>query len=58
MGIGPVTGPGDGVLLVCRSSRLRRCWHPAAFLLDPTLQAHTKHDRPGIAYRHALADAS
>ena len=29
---------------------------PAAFPLDPTLQAHTKHDRPGIAYRHALTD--
>ena len=29
---------------------------PAAFPLDPKLQAHTKHDRPGIAYRHALAD--
>ena len=27
----PVTEPGDGVLLVCRSSRLRRCWHPVAF---------------------------
>ena len=27
---------------------------PAAFPLDPKLQAHTKHDRPGIAYRHAL----
>ena len=31
---------------------------PAAFPLDPTLQAHAKHDRPGIAYRHALADSS
>ena len=29
---------------------------PAAFPLDPRLQAHTKHDRPGIAYRHALTD--
>ena len=29
---------------------------PAAFPLDPRLQAHTKHDRPGIAYRHALSD--
>ena len=29
---------------------------PAAFPLDPKLQSHTKHDRPGIAYRHALAD--
>ena len=29
---------------------------PAAFPLDPTLQAHTKHDRPGIVYRHALTD--
>ena len=27
----PATEPGDGVLLVCRSSRLRRCWHPVAF---------------------------
>ena len=27
----PVTEPCDGVLLVCRSSRLRRCWHPVAF---------------------------
>ena len=29
---------------------------PAAFPLDPRLQAHTKHDRPGIAYRQALTD--
>ena len=29
---------------------------PATFPLDPRLQAHTKHDRPGIAYRHALTD--
>ena len=29
---------------------------PAAFPLDPRLQTHSKHDRPGIAYRHALAD--
>ena len=29
---------------------------PAAFPLDPRLQAHTEHDRPGIAYRHALTD--
>ena len=27
----PATEFGDGVLLVCRSSRLRRCWHPVAF---------------------------
>ena len=27
----PATEPRDGVLLVCRSSRLRRCWHPVAF---------------------------
>ena len=27
----PATEAGDGVLLVCRSSRLRRCWHPVAF---------------------------
>ena len=51
----PATEPGDGVLLVCRSSRLRRCRHPVASL-DPRLQAHTKHDRPGIAYRQALTD--
>lgn len=29
---------------------------PAAFPLDPRLQAHTRHDRPGIAYRHALSE--
>ena len=29
---------------------------PATFPLDPRLQAHTRHDRPGIAYRHALSD--
>lgn len=29
---------------------------PAAFPLDPTLQTHTQHDRPGIVYRLALAD--
>ena len=27
----PATEPRDGVLLVCQSSRLRRCWHPVAF---------------------------
>lgn len=27
---------------------------PAAFPVDPRLQAHAKHDRTGIAYRHAL----
>ena len=27
----PAAEPCDGVLLVCRSSRLRRCWHPVAF---------------------------
>ena len=27
----PVAEPGDGVLLVCRASRLRRCWHPVVF---------------------------
>jgi len=25
------SGPGDGLLLVTRSERLRRCWHPVAF---------------------------
>ena len=29
---------------------------PATFPLDPRLQAHTRHDRPGIAYRHALSE--
>ena len=29
---------------------------PAAFPLDSRLQAHTKHDRPGIAYRQALSE--
>ena len=29
---------------------------PAAFPLDSRLQTHSKHDRPGIAYRHALSD--
>ena len=29
---------------------------PPEFPLDPRLQVHTKHDRPGIAYRQALAD--
>ena len=29
---------------------------PAAFPLDPKLQTHTRHDRPGIVYRQALAD--
>ncbi|MEO1064627.1 MAG: Rieske 2Fe-2S domain-containing protein [Actinomycetota bacterium] len=29
---------------------------PAGFPLDPRLQAHVKFDRPGIAYRHALAE--
>ena len=28
---------------------------PTEFPLDPHLQVHTKHDRPGIAYRQALA---
>ena len=27
----PVAEPCDGVVLVCRSFRLRRCWHPVAF---------------------------
>ena len=31
MSIGPAAEPRDGVLLVCRSTRLRRCWHPVAF---------------------------
>jgi hypothetical protein len=29
---------------------------PAGFPLDPTRQVHTKHDRPGIAYRRALSE--
>ena len=40
-------------------SALDRCPHRWAQLskpLDPRLQAHTKHDRPGIAYRQALTD--
>jgi phenylpropionate dioxygenase-like ring-hydroxylating dioxygenase large terminal subunit len=28
----------------------------AGFPLDPRLQTHTRHDRPGIAYRNALRD--
>jgi hypothetical protein len=29
---------------------------PAGFPLDPRLQTHIKYDRPGVAYRQALAD--
>lgn len=29
---------------------------PAEFPLDPRAQAHSSHDRPGIAYRRALAE--
>jgi phenylpropionate dioxygenase-like ring-hydroxylating dioxygenase large terminal subunit len=28
---------------------------PGGFPLDPRLQTHTRHDRPGVAYRQALA---